>query len=206
VRSTEDLSVVHGTGKLESMSTSDEFILFRSVSQVRSSIFNYMRYCLHGLTISHRYCSIDSASVFLRKHISAMGGSWLTPQTVTPVPNCATPQYHGMATWSSNSMTTCCCGIDLGNDNLHGALAPSLTNRYYRLFPDPTQRLDINGRVETASFSSDGSLLYCWASGVNNNWYIWDIRSEYTSLITSGRHKAVCGRFGYYRGQVLMNI
>lgn len=69
-------------------------------------------------------------------------------------------------------MTTCCYGIDLGNDPVHGALSPSMIDRYYRLFPDRAQRLDINGRVETASFSSDGSHLYCWASGASNNWYI----------------------------------
>lgn len=75
VRSIDDLSVAHGTGKLRSVSASDDFILFRSAGQVRFSMFNYMRYCLHGLTISHRYCSINCASVFPGKHISAMNGS-----------------------------------------------------------------------------------------------------------------------------------
>lgn len=41
VRSTEDLGVVHGKGKLRSVSASDDFILFRSAGQVRFSVFNY---------------------------------------------------------------------------------------------------------------------------------------------------------------------
>lgn len=44
-----------------------------------------------------------------------------------------------------------------------------MINRYFRLLPARTQRLDINGRVEITPFSNDGSLLYCWASGANHD-------------------------------------
>lgn len=96
VGNTEDLSLAHGKGKLRSVSASDDFILSGSAGQVRFSMFNYLLYCPHGLTISHRYCFINCASGFLGKHISAVNGRCLTPEAITPVPNCATIQYHGM--------------------------------------------------------------------------------------------------------------
>lgn len=96
-RNTEDLSLANGKGKLRSVSASDDFNLSVSAGQVRFSMFNYMLYCPHGLTISHRYCFINCASGFLGKHILAVNGRYLTPQAVTPEPNCATIQYHGMA-------------------------------------------------------------------------------------------------------------